>query len=512
MLRSLPAAILVLIALVAGCSPYYGDTSTRERRQLAQAAAAKAAGDPAGACALLAGTPADAHPSVQLQHARCLLDPKSGLRDLAAARTVLERVYAMRSNQRGRAALLLATLEQQAGGTPQAQLAWLDRARELGETGTERLRLAAWKQAPDTYRTELRAAYARDAASDPYSALELARLLAEDPAADPAARRASTAAAIRALTAGAEAGRASHARTLAWIYETGELVPADAGAARHWLELAAKGGDAKALTRLADRAQAAGDLAGAQDLLQAAVAAGGEQAALNLARGYLSGRFQPGDGAAAGELIVRTAEASDSPALRVAYGRALLTGTLVGRDPDRGIALLEELAAQGQPGAQAELGRRLLRGQDLPQDAARGAALLEEAAAAGDAGALFHLARAHLHGHGLPPDQELGIAWLRRAAAAGSKGAGVELARRQLLGLGVPVEVARGRATLERLASSGHGEAMLQLGLAYAHGHGLRRDPGRAREWLGRAAATGNAPALEALRAIGGAAPGEARA
>ena len=512
MTRKLTAAIPVLLALVAGCSPYYGDTSTRERRQLAQAAAAKAAGDPAGACALLAGTGADAHPSLQLQHARCLLDPKSGLRDLAAARTVLERVYAMRSNQRGRAALLLATLEQQAGGTPQAQLAWLDRARELGETGTERLRLAAWKQEPATYRAELRAAYERNAATDPYSALELARLLARDPEVDPATRRASTAAAIRALTAGAEAGRAGHARTLAWIYESGELVPADAATARRWLDRAAKGGDAKALTKLADRAQAAGDLAGAQELLQAAVAAGGEQAAHNLARGYLTGRFRPGDAEVAGELIARTAAATDSAALRVAYGRALLTGTVVARDPDRGIALLEELAAQGEAGAQTELGRRLLRGQDLPQDVTRGAALLEAAAAQGDAGAMFHLARGHLDGHGVRADPEQGIAWLRRAAQAGSRGAGTELARRQLLGLGVPLEVARGRDALERLAAAGHGEAMRQLGLAYAHGHGVRRDLGRARAWLDRAAASGNAPAIEARRAIGGAAPGDGSA
>jgi hypothetical protein len=179
MIRSLPvlpSLPLVLFSVLVGCSPYYGDVASQERRQLARAAAAKAAGDVAGSCSILAGTGPHADPALLIQHVRCLADPASGHQDLVAARAVLERVYAMRSRYRGQAALLLGTVEKQAGGTPEAQLAWFDRARELGEPGTDRLRLAAWKLSPEAYRAELIAAYERSAPSDPYSALELARL------------------------------------------------------------------------------------------------------------------------------------------------------------------------------------------------------------------------------------------------------------------------------------------------------------------------------------------------
>ena len=490
---------LVLLAVLVGCSPYHGDVASQERRQLARAAAAKASGDVSGACSILARSELDVHPALLIQHARCLLDPKSGGQDPVAARAVLERVYAMRSRYRGQAALLLGTLEQQVGGTPQAQLAWLDRARDLGEPGTDRPRLVAWKQAPDVYRAELIAALEQRTPSDAYSALELARLTAGDPTADPATRQARIDAALRGLTLGAKAGSAGHARTLAWLYDTGELVPADPERASGWLAEAARAGGAKALTKLADRAQATGDLRGAQRLLDDAVAAGGHQAAINLSRDYLAGRFEPADEAAAAELITRTAESDAPPALRIAYGQALLTGRIVARDPVRGEALLAELAAVGNGQAQTELGRRLLRGLDLPADAEHGRALLEAAAASGDAGAMFHLARAYLYGHGVAADPPLGLDWLRRAAESGSSGAQLELGRRHLRGLDLPVDVAQGCALLEALAEAGHDGAMLQLGLAYAEGAGLRRNPARARHWLGQAAAAGNEAASKAL-------------
>lgn len=493
-----PLPLALLVALV-GCTSYHGDVASQERRQLARAAAAKAAGDLDGACSILAQTGQDAHPAVLIQHARCLLDPQSGHQDAVAARALLERVYALRSRYRGSAALLLGRIEQQLGGTPEAQLAWLDRALELGEPGTDRSRLAAWQQAPDVYRAELIAAYERRAASDAYSALELARLTAGDPTASPRTRQARIDAAMRALTLQAKAGSASHARTLAWLYDTGELVPADPERGSAWLAEAARAGDAKALTKLADRAQAAGDLPAAQQLLHKAVAAGGEQAAINLSRGYLAGRFQPADAPTAAALIVRTAESDGPPSLRIAYAQALLAGRIVARDPAQGEAVLAELAAAGNSEAQTELGRRLLRGLDVTADAARGRTLLEAAAATGDAGAMFHLARAYLYGHGVVVDPPLGMDWLRRAAESGSTGAQLELGRRHLRGLDVPVDVAQGRALLEALAEAGHDGAMLQLGLAYAEGAGLRRNAARARHWLGQAAAAGNEAARKAL-------------
>jgi hypothetical protein len=181
--RSIPPPLLPLLllglALLPACSPFYGDLPKPRQAQLDRALAAKAAGDAGAACAKLAGAAArDGHPAFLIQHARCLMEPADGAPpDLTGARAALERAYGARSPLQGRAALWLATLERQGGGGPAAQVAWLERARELGEPGTERLLLKAWAQDPQTYRAQLVAAHERTAAADPYSALELARLL-----------------------------------------------------------------------------------------------------------------------------------------------------------------------------------------------------------------------------------------------------------------------------------------------------------------------------------------------
>ena len=499
--RSVSVLLLIGSAVLAGCSPYYGDLPEHTQRQLDRAVAAKAAGDKSGACAMLAKAAAGGgHPYVLIQHARCLMDAEDGVPDLAGARAVLDRAYAMHSRLKGRAALMLGTLERQSGGSPAAQVAWLERARQLGEPGTERLLLRAWADDPQTYRPQLIAAYERIAVTDPYGALELGRLLASDPAADPTTRQARADAAVRALSASARAGNSQHARTLAWLYRAGELVPQDDAKAQMWLTAAARGGDGKALVKMAEQSQAAGDLAAAQGWLEQAVAAGDQQAAINLSRGYLTGKFQPASRSAAAELIARTAASDASPPLQLAYGQALMSGGVVPRDPELGRAMLEQAAAERYVPAQTELGRRYLRGLDVPADVARGRSLLEASADAGDAGAMFVLASAHLKGQGLPLDVPQGIDWLQRAAQAGSNGARLELGRRYLRGLDVPADIARGRAMLEALAAAGNVGAMLQLGKAYASGAGLPRNRARARDWLSRAAEAGNEEARQILR------------
>ena len=480
-------ALLALLGLAA-CTPYYADLPAHAKRTLDQAREAKAEGDAAGSCATLAAAATgNAHPSVLIAHARCLMDGGAGPPDLVQARAVLERAYALPSPRRGRAALWLATLERRSGAPAPAQVAWLERARALGEPGTERLLVKAWAQDPQRYRAELIDAYRRGAATDPYAALELARLLAADPATEPTVLQARTQAAVRALEAGARAGNAAQARTLAWLYRAGELVPADPERARRWLALAAQGEDPKALRQLAEQAQETGDAAAAQRWLERAAAAGDATATASLSRGLLAGRYRVEDAAAAEALIARTAGSGAFPELTLAYGEALLEGSLGRRDPQAGLALIAQAAAAGHLPAQVELGRRLLRGEGIPADAARGQALLEAAADAGDAGAMFHLARACLYGQGVPRDPALGLDWLRRSADAGSRGARLELARRMLTGQDVPVDTAQGRATLEDLAEAGDVRAMQALAQAYAAGTGLPRNSAAARRWLSRA-------------------------
>lgn len=421
-LRQWPLGLAVLLCGLAACTPYYDRLADHEQRTLDRARATKAAGDPAGACAELADAVAgDAHPSLLIARARCLMEPAVGTPDLAQARALLERAYALPSPRRGRAALWLGQLERQSGGPPAAQIAWLERARDLGEPGTERLLVKAWAQEPQAYRAELLAAYGRTASTDPYSALELARLQAADPA---AARTA-----VRALEIGARAGNGPQARTLAWLYRSGELVAADQDRARDWLTVAAREGDAKARRKLAEQALATGDPATARHWLEQAVLADDAVAAVTLSRGLAAGRFAALDARAAAALA-RLAGPGAALELAFAYGSLLLAGGPVARDPVAGLALLERAAAEGLPAARAELGRRLLRGQDVSRDPERGAGLLAAAAEAGDPGAMFNLGRAYANGQGVTRDPALGTSWLERAAAAGSRGARLELARR----------------------------------------------------------------------------------
>ena len=104
--RSISLLLLVGVAVLPGCSPYYGDLAKHLQRELDRAAAAKAAGDKSGACATLAKAAAGgSHPYLLIQHGRCLMEAEDGTRDLAAARVVFERAYALRSPLKGRAAL-----------------------------------------------------------------------------------------------------------------------------------------------------------------------------------------------------------------------------------------------------------------------------------------------------------------------------------------------------------------------------------------------------------------------
>ena len=100
--------LVLLLAGIAACTPYYARLADHEQRTLDRARTAKAEGDVAGACAELAeAAVGNAHPSLLIAHARCLMDPEVGTPDLDGARSVLQQAYALPSSRRGRAALWL---------------------------------------------------------------------------------------------------------------------------------------------------------------------------------------------------------------------------------------------------------------------------------------------------------------------------------------------------------------------------------------------------------------------
>jgi len=108
-----------------------------------------------------------------------------------------------------------------------------------------------------------------------------------------------------------------------------------------------------------------------------------------------------------------------------AMGMAYLQGNGVRRDPQKGIHLLEQAAAQGNRGAAVELGMEYEDGVDgVPHDQARAIAYLKQAAELHHSIAEHRIGLDYEMGNGLPHDRNLAVTWLRRAAADGAHAAG----------------------------------------------------------------------------------------
>ena len=141
-------------------------------------------------------------------------------------------------------------------------------------------------------------------------------------------------------------------------------------------------GDTTALLTLARRYQDDAALRRAVVLLEEKSAAGDASAANRLAKVYAPKGPLPDD-----ELYVdwlkRAAERGDTNAM-LNYGRVLIKGELVTRDPNRGIAWVRRAAMADDHWAQYELGRRLTRGDDVEPDLRQGQMWLEKAAAQGN--------------------------------------------------------------------------------------------------------------------------------
>jgi TPR repeat protein len=103
-----------------------------------------------------------------------------------------------------------------------------------------------------------------------------------------------------------------------------------------------------------------------------------------------------------------------------AMGMAYLQGNGVRRDPQKGMPLLEQAAAQGNRGAAVELGMVYEDGVDgVPRDQARAISYLKGAAELHHSVAEHRIGLDYELGNGLPHDRNLAVMWLRRAAADG---------------------------------------------------------------------------------------------
>jgi hypothetical protein len=265
-----------------------------------------------------------------------------------------------------------------------------------------------------------------------------------------------------------------------------------------------------------------------------------EQALLDWAQIRAAGLDgQPADRASAIKAL-RDAEATGSPALRLALGRMLYRDDEAGQSDGNRQAyeLVRRAAEGGDADGQHTQALWLLAGRGVAADVPAALAMLEKAADAGSAAAMVTLG--NLHGgdnrrYGLTKDVTKSFQWLERAAKAGSDeglyllsayyhaggpvpkdtARAAELVRQaaerghalsrirhgiNLLESGDAPTVQRGVAYLEGLAGNGNVKAMSLLGQAVGLGvPGLPANAARGRTWLRKAAEAGDGAAMHQL-------------
>jgi TPR repeat protein len=164
---------------------------------------------------------------------------------------------------------------------------------------------------------------------------------------------------------GAAAGDAAAQRMYAAFFAEGYGgVARDPAAARHWLELAAAGGNADAMRARARYAIADRDYAGAEQWLMSGMLRDDLDSALQLADLYTEGH--PGLGGDATRAVVLLTELEDSmdrPELRRALAQRYAAGKGVPVDPKKARALLLEDAERGDEMSQLTLAGALAGGR-----------------------------------------------------------------------------------------------------------------------------------------------------
>jgi TPR repeat protein len=245
------------------------------------------------------------------------------------------------------------------------------------------------------------------------------------------------------------------------------------------------------------------------------------------------GAYRKGDFAVAhAELEV---EQDRSPLARYMLGIMKLHGEGVPRDVAKGVALVQEAAADGYPAAQYALAVSCLYGTGVEKDVTRAGRLfaaaadgrdfravayrrimkkgshgekrdrkemvetVRKAARARNPDARYTFALMYLTGDGVPKDAAREIYWYEAAATAGSPRASFTLAQMYYHGEGVPRSEQKAVRYASLAAEQRHAGAMFFLGTLYYHGRGVTVDKAKAVSWIRKAAGLGHAEAEHAL-------------
>ena len=188
-----------------------------------------------------------------------------------------------------------------------------------------------------------------------------------------------------------------------------------------------------------------------------------------------------------------------------AYGKAnlslfLIEGAGGPAEPQKGLALLQEVAEAGNMLAQYSLGLVYREGR-AGQVPAPGKAVdwLARAAGQGHAVAMYDLAMMLRDGEGVPADPMAALSWLEKAASLGDIDSQAALGYSFEQGLGTPVDYAAAREWYGRAAEKNQIDAMTNLGRLFEAGEGGPVDYERAFQLYRDAAEAGSPVAMANL-------------
>jgi TPR repeat protein len=410
--RLLPAALVALLAALAGCAPSPFPTQT-QRMMLEPAQEAEARGDFQTAFREYEAMAENGTPFAQYKLARMY---EKGIGTEPNAELAARWYRASAESRYPPAEIALGKLYEQGEGVPKdyaAALALYQRAVEYEQS-------YAYQMDPPSFPAE---AHVRAG-----QLIELGRGTEANPAE-----------AARYYEAAAEAGNPDGAFALAELYRNGEGVAADPAAADRWYAAAAasyaspeRASDARAKERLGEMYlagfgvpkdvprglalldQAAKERTSAQ--LRLAELFAGEDGGIASDPARAAGYYQMAADAGRADGMYRLAE-------------LYATGEGVPEDGGRAVELYREAAAAGEPRAYGKLADLYAAGAVVPEDDVEANALFAEGARHGDGRAAMRLGQSYEDGVAVEADPVQALGWYKIADALGEDRASAEIAR-----------------------------------------------------------------------------------
>jgi TPR repeat protein len=268
-------------------------------------------------------------------------------------------------------------------------------------------------------------------------------------------------------------------------------------------QLAAAGGDARAMNNLADLYMdgrgVAKDYRQALAWYQKGADAGNGAAMANLGHLYEQGLGVAKDYQLARQWYKKGANAGNGHAMD-GMGVLYHNGEGVARDYQVARQWYEKAIAAGDVHAMSNLAVLYADGLGVAKDYDQARQLNEKAAAAGDVRAFDNLGILYTNGFGVPKDYQQARQWFDKGAAAGGAHAMTHLGNLYQKGLGVPQDYQQARQWYEKGAAAGNAQAMTHLGEMYEVGLGVSKNLQLARQWYEKGAAAGDDLARKKLQ------------